>query len=449
MEVDGAAFELVDLPPGVVIAPNGSISFEVRFDPTSAGIKNGSVSVFSNDANESTYTFDLRGEGLGTPEIDVRGSQNGFAPWVTILDGDTSPRESDGTDFGVGSVGGPVVTKTFQIVNTGDAQLTIDSITEGNQNFAIAGVPATVGVNQTQTFTINFDPQSVGIKTTTVTIQNNDANEDPYTFSVTGEGRAPEMKVRGQTHIVINGDTTPSTTNGTDFGQIAAAAAGGISREFFIHNEGNLDLFVSAILQSSSAFTITDTPNFAAPITPGNSASFTILFNPTSAGLKTSTVTIRSNDPANDPHTFAIEGEGLGTAEILVQGQLNGTWTEILDGDPSPGASDGTDFANVSVGGSGKTRTFRIRNTGDAQLTIDSITDGSPHFSVASIPSVVGVNQTKTFTITFAPTSTGTKNATITIQNNDPNEDPYTFHITGTGRAPDIEVTGQGLVINN
>jgi len=130
LEVAGAAFEIVGDHPGVLIQPDGTKSFDVKFDPTSAGIKSGTVTVFSNDANESTYTFSVTGEGLGTPEIDVRGSQNGFAPWISILDGDPSPRESDGTDFGVAAVGGTVITKTFQIVNSGDGQLTIDSITE-------------------------------------------------------------------------------------------------------------------------------------------------------------------------------------------------------------------------------------------------------------------------------------------------------------------------------
>ena len=448
LAVDGAAFDLLGAHPGVLIQPGGTKSFEVRFDPTSAGIKNGTVTILSNDSNEGTYTFSITGEGLGTPEIDVRGSQNGAGPWVTVLDGDTSPRVSDGTDFGDANVGASAISKTFQIHNTGDGQLTIDSITASNGNFTVAGVPATVGVNQNQTFTLNFSPLSVGTKDTTITIQNNDANEDPYTFRVTGEGQSPEIKIRGLNQLIHNGDSTPTTHDGTDFGQIAAGG-GSITREFKIHNDGNTELNVSAILETASAFTITNTPNFATPITPGNSVSFSVNFNPTSAGVRTTTIVVRSDDPSDDPYEFEITGEGLGTPEILVQGQSNGTWVEILDGDTNPGAPDGTDFANATVGGSGKTRTFRIRNTGDAQLVIDSITDGSPHFSVASIPSVVGVNQTQTFTITFTPTSPGTHNTTINIQNNDPNEDPYTFSLTGVGRAPDIEVAGQGLVIAN
>lgn len=445
---NGPAFSLIGAPVGATIQAGNTRSFEVRFNPTSAGVKTATITIANDDSNESTYTFLVTGEGLGNPEINLRGRQNAAGSWVTIIDGDPTPRALDGTDFGDGDVGGTPITKTFQIENTGDGQLTIDSITEGNDNFSVSSIPATVGVNQTQTFIVTFDPQSTGTKTTTVTIQNNDASEDPYTFSLTGEGKAPDIKVRGQTHLIANGDTGPRTTDGTDFGQIAAGG-GSVTKTFVIHNDGNQQLNVSSVLETSNAFSISGAPNLATPISAGGSDSFTVTFNPTSAGVRTTTVMIRSDDPAKDPYSFDISGEGLGNPEILVQGQLNGTWIEILDGDTTPHAQDGTDFANATVGGSGKTRSFRIRNTGDAQLTINSITESSPDFLVASVPSTVGVSQTKTFTITFAPSSAGTKNTTITIQNNDPNEDPHTFRLTGVGRAPDLSVRGQGNLIAN
>ena len=56
------------------------------------------------------------------------------------------------------------------------------------------------------------------------------------------------------------------------------------------------------------------------------------------------------------------------------------------------------------------------------------------------------------FTIRFAPTGTGTHQATVTIANNDSQKDPYTFLIQGTGipaPAPHINVLGYHHLITN
>src|SRR5690606_2319498 len=55
-------------------------------------------------------------------------------------------------------------------------------------------------------------------------------------------------------------------------------------------------------------------------------------------------------------------------------------------------------------------------------------------FSILNGPAsgtVLNHNQTAAFQIRFAPTTIGTKNATVSIVNNDPNDNPYTFAIMG------------------
>src|SRR5262249_30821826 len=94
--------------------------------------------------------------------------------------------------------------------------------------------------------------------------------------------------------------------------------------------------------------------------------------------------------------------------------------------------------------------TFTINNTGTGPLTLS----GSPivaisgsnadQFSVTSQPSgtVVGDSSTPlTYVLAFAPTSAGSKTATISIANGDTNNNPYTYTVTGTaGDAPAISV---------
>ena len=55
-------------------------------------------------------------------------------------------------------------------------------------------------------------------------------------------------------------------------------------------------------------------------------------------------------------------------------------------------------------------------------------------FTVGTQPSSpIGSFGNTTFTITFTPTSAGVKTATVTIANDDADENPYTFTLTGVG----------------
>ncbi|WP_341228624.1 ELWxxDGT repeat protein, partial [uncultured Arcticibacterium sp.] len=125
------------------------------------------------------------------PEINLKG--NG----VSISDGDTSPRTADDTDFGLLSVSSGTVVKTFTIENTGDGALnltgTSDKVTitgthSGDFTVTVQPTSPVAASNGTTTFSIRFDPTASGTRTATVNIPNNDSNENPYTFAISGTG---------------------------------------------------------------------------------------------------------------------------------------------------------------------------------------------------------------------------------------------------------------------
>lgn len=120
------------------------------------------------------------------PDINVKGNGN------NITNGDHNP-VGKFTDFGsvytlIGSVA-----RSFIIENTGDAVLTLTgtpvvSLT-GSSDFSVTSQPATtIAAGETAQFEITFDPGSTGIKTAIVSIASDDANENPYTFTIVGEG---------------------------------------------------------------------------------------------------------------------------------------------------------------------------------------------------------------------------------------------------------------------
>ncbi|MFN8443123.1 MAG: choice-of-anchor D domain-containing protein [Caldilineaceae bacterium] len=124
---------------------------------------------------------------LTPAELDVMGKG------VAILDGDNSPVSNDGTDLGAKVVGSGAVAQSFTISNTGDGALTVSAITlSGAQpsDFSISGIttPKVLAPNSTLSFTLNFAPSAVGLRTATVNIASDDGNENPYTFAVQGTG---------------------------------------------------------------------------------------------------------------------------------------------------------------------------------------------------------------------------------------------------------------------
>ncbi|MCL9769316.1 choice-of-anchor D domain-containing protein [Flavobacterium sp. HXWNR69] len=122
---------------------------------------------------------------------------------------------------------------------------------------------------------------------------------------------------------------------------------------------------------------------------------------------------------------------------------LQGNNTNIVSGALTATTANHTDFGSVSTVSGTMVRTFTIQNTGTADLNVGAISISGANasdFTVTSSPSatVVASNST-TFQVTFNPSADGVRTATISIANNDSNENPYTFAIQGTGvSAPTI-----------
>ena len=118
--------------------------------------------------------------------------------------------------------------------------------------------------------------------------------------------------------------------------------------------------------------------------------------------------------------------------------------TSIPNGDPSPSAAKGTDFGNAAPGFQSPPRTFTISNTGINALNFTGVPrvqfgGNNPFdFGMNAQPSTpVGANGgSTTFQLVFQPTAAGLRTAIVTIANDDPNKNPYTFTVQGTGQVP-------------
>ena len=167
------------------VAAGSSTTFRLIFDPATAGIRTGVVSIASDDADQNPFTFAVQGTGL-KPVIVVAGQG------VEIPAGDTTPSSVDGTDFGGAALAGVAITNVFTITNAGSASLWLTgtppiSITGHTSDFTVLVTPATnLGLSGATTFQIVFDPTVIGIRTGLVRIANNDVDRTPFTFSIRG-----------------------------------------------------------------------------------------------------------------------------------------------------------------------------------------------------------------------------------------------------------------------
>jgi len=110
-----------------------------------------------------------------------------------ILDGDITPSASDDTDFGAVVAAGGAIAHTFTVSNTGTADLTVSGITFEGVNaadFSLSGIsfPVVIHAPGSAAFQVTFDPSAAGLRSATLNIASDDADENPYDFAIQGVG---------------------------------------------------------------------------------------------------------------------------------------------------------------------------------------------------------------------------------------------------------------------
>lgn len=416
-----------------------SITLQNITNPGTAG-PSGDYTIRAQDSGDTVFAIATVAGGTllaPEPEMVVKGNN------VEILSGDTSPDVGDHTDFGGVEIAGGTMARTFTIENTGSADLNLTGISwyvdvtgTGFSLTSDASSPIASG-GGTSTFTITFDPSVAGPHSGSVSIDNDDSDEDPYTFDIAGTGTvAPEMKVVGNGIEIIDGDVDPDVADHTDFGNVEIAAST-VTRTFTIENTGSGILNLTAatrVAVTGTGFGLSaDAPASLLPLQTG---TFEVTFDPSAVGTVTGSISIANDDADEDPYSFSIQGTGTAAPEIVIEGNL----VEIASGDLTPSTSDHTDFGYVIAATGSVARTFTIRNIGSQPL---ALTD-TPRVALTGTGFTLTTDATTpvasagsiTFVITFAPSATGLSVGTVSVASDDLDENPYTFSIQGTGYVP-------------
>ena len=381
---------------------------------------------------------------LFSQEINIIGNL------ISIPDNDITPVTTDFTDFAT------LNSRVFKIQNTAAINLSIGDITITGANaseFTITSLPSTsITGGSSSNFTVTFNPTATGVRNATISIVNNDSNENPYDFAIRGTGIVKEINVLGNTLTILDGDTTPVFTDWTDFGS-TDFNSGTVYKTFTIQNTGTMMLAIGAITFSgtnASDFKVINSP--IASLIGNGITTFNVKFIPSALGVRTAKISIVNDDSNENPYDFSIQGTGVAQT-LAIYGGLTSTNT-IPDGDVTTTFSNYTDFQSTNVFSS-IYRTFVIKNLGSSSINLTGTPvvtiSGSPEFVVSTQAiSPVPVTGTRSFIITFTPTSEGIKTATISISNNDTgtNKNPYTFVISGEGIQKFLDTDGD-LIFDN
>jgi hypothetical protein len=392
--------------------------------------------------------------GPPAPEINVTGYG------TSILSGSTITLVSNGTDFA--PITSPISTLnatqtiTYNIQNLGGALLNVSSIVIGGLNpsdftLFIPGLanlptgdiqPVSGGVISFRELSITFDPSASGLRKAIVYIYNNDSDENPYIFHIQGYGfdPVPEITLSGLTggisQIVCN-SLIPSTFNNTLFAQQVVGVTSQI-KDYKIKNDGTAQLLLTASSpfvtiggNNPSDFTLETIPT-SGVINPGFTRNFSIKFSPTAPGIRSALVTIPNNDSDENPYVFLIQGTGV-TPEIDIVGNNQ----PIVSGSLQPTIVNHTSFDYQSISSGFLERTYTVKNIGTTVLSIGAVSIMGLHASdftlISSPASTVAINNSTTFIIRFSPTAVGLRSAIVSIVNDDIDENPYTFAISGIG----------------
>ncbi|MCA8912944.1 MAG: choice-of-anchor D domain-containing protein [Planctomycetes bacterium] len=419
----------VNQPAINYVGGNNSIGFSVDVTASSAAAWSVSFSIDNDDSNENPYTFTIAGMAYDpTPEIDVqRPASNSIAV--------------GGTDTVTGTADTVPTTLTYTIENQdlGDLVLSgsplVDVTPISNCNASLQSGPSTpITYNNTTTFVVSLTPTAAATWSFTISIANNDANEDPYTFTVTGVAAAapaPEIDLQRPASTSIAVGATDNVT-----GTLATAPT---ALTYTIANTGNLALSVSSpniTTTNGCSATISTSP--PPSIAASSTGTFTLTVTPSAQGNWSFGVSMANGDSNENPYTWTVSGNaGPAPAPEIDLQRPAGTSIPV----------NATDSVTGTVAGTLTTLTYTIANTGNAALTCSTPNITSMNNCTALLssppPANIAASSTGTMNISVTPSAQGAWSFSASMVNGDANENPYTWTVSGNAQAtpaPEIDV---------
>jgi hypothetical protein len=278
-------------------ADNGSKTFSVRATFKSAVTDNQQISFTVASATASGSGSSFAAANAGAAATTITGDNNRIEVSTTdiIFDQNVS-------NVAQNAVMGPSPTvravdgnANFDLDNTSNVVMTIStgSTTFGSATTTVAMV-AGVATFSNLVFT-------TAASTNQLTATQGAFTDISSNFNVTAA--APEINVKQSATSLASGSGSHDAGS-----QISGTSGSAIT--FTIENLGSANLTYSSITSSNTTDFTLDLTSTSTPIAVSGTTSFTVAFNPTTAGAKSTTITINNNDADEGTYTFTVTGTG-------------------------------------------------------------------------------------------------------------------------------------------
>jgi hypothetical protein len=284
---------LTNLPatlPGVtnVSATNGV--FAVQLLTSNVGTYTGNVVITNDDTN---FTFAISGTvSPSAPAISVSAGTN------VITD-----HQSNAVSFGNTTLNQPGIIKVFTIADLGLQTLNISNIAVSGGYTLVTNAPTNVLAGSNASFAIQLNTSAAGTIAGAVTITNNDTNNNPFVFPVTGFVASKVIALSGTLNFGVVAVNTSSNLN------------------FAISNLGSTNLTVTNIT-FPAGFVLSWTNGI---IAAGSNQVVTVTFSPLAATNYGGTIAVAS-DATSGNNVLAVSGLG-DTSSLFLTVITNGSGT--------------------------------------------------------------------------------------------------------------------------
>jgi hypothetical protein len=284
--------------------------------------------------------------------------------------------------------------------NTGGTSLTVTQAAATGAGFSISGLslPITLAPGQSATFSVIFGPQSAGT-----------ANGN---LALTNDGSSSTLNIALSGTAVTAGSLTGNPTS-FNFGTVQIGSTQ--TQTETLKNSGGENLTISQATFTGAGFSYT---GLSVPLTlaPNQSTTFGVVFAPTTSGAATASlsVTVSGSSTTLD---MALSGTGVTPATLAA----------------TPASLS---FTGVQTGKT-QTQTETVQNTGGSSATISQGSVAGTGFSISglSTPLTLAAGQSTSFSVTFAPASSGTFNGSVAIASNASNPN-LNIILSGSATGP-------------
>jgi hypothetical protein len=383
-----------------------SCAITITFTPTVGAAESATVNVFDN-ASGNPQSVTLRG--TGTEPLAV--------PSPTSV------------NFGNQPQGGTSSAQTITVANAGNITLQIGPISLGGANptdfsFTNTNCGATVAAGANCSLRVNFIPTGVGTFSGDLIIADNSGNKQGSTQAITLSGMG--------TPPAPSAGFSPATLN---FG---TQVVGGVTaaQTVMLKNTGSpgYPLHITGI-----SITGTNAKEFNLPasgtlcpiggngLQPGAICDIVADFAPSSPGAKSAAITV-TDDASDSPQMIPLSGTAIAPVISLTPASLA--------------------FSDQPVGTTSAPQSVTLGNTGNAALTIASISitgaNAGDFSQNNNCPPNLNPNKSCIIQVAFAPAQTGSRAATLMIADNAIGN-PHSVSLGGNGVAPIVLLTPSGV----